>query len=293
MPAFTPGKYEGKAIDVTCLMPIRFINKSSGKSPHGFLNGDFPETLVIGMGPVKSSQADKNSGSFQIEQNPLFPGPYPFTVYIRQNLKYPLNALKEKTEGKVQVFFTVNSKGKVENVKAIYGKNTELNEEAMRVVSSMPNWIPGKRNGKPVDVNFTTWVDFKLQSKPSTNVIAQEFSPAKGEPYTIVEEMPKFPTGNKGFWNFIASQIRYPEKAKKNNIQGTVNVTFVVNAKGKIEKPKITRSIDPEMDAEALRVISSMPNLIPGKIKGMPVDVKMTVPVKFALEAGEQSSINA
>ena len=96
--------------------------------------------------------------------------------------------------------------------------------------------------------------------------------------------MPEFPGGQIAMLNFLSKNIRYPEAAHKAGIQGRVVATFVVEKDGSISNAKVMRSIDPLLDAEALRVINSMPNWIPGKQDGKPVAVKYTVPVSFKLD---------
>ena len=76
-------------------------------------------------------------------------------------------------------------------------------------------------------------------------------------------------------------QIKYPTKAIENKIQGRVIVQFVVNKDGSISGAKVVRSVDPDLDKEALRVINSMPKWKPGMQKGEPVSVKFTVPIVF------------
>lgn len=99
-----------------------------------------------------------------------------------------------------------------------------------------------------------------------------------------VEEMPEFPGGEQGLRTFLANTIKYPEEAQKAKTQGKVFVTFVVDKNGKVRNAKIARGVDPGLDAEALRVVSALPDWKPGKQKGEPVDVSYTVPINFALE---------
>ena len=84
--------------------------------------------------------------------------------------------------------------------------------------------------------------------------------------------------------NFLSKNIKYPTTAQENGIQGRVIVQFVVNTDGSITEPKVVRGVDPELDAEALRVISIMPKWKPGKQKGEAVRVKYTIPVMFRLQ---------
>lgn len=92
---------------------------------------------------------------------------------------------------------------------------------------------------------------------------------------------PDFPGGQKELLSFLSSQYQVPTKAIESKIQGRVIVQFVVNKDGSISNAKVVRSVDPDLDKEALRVINSMPQWKPGMQKGEPVSVKYTVPIVF------------
>ena len=105
------------------------------------------------------------------------------------------------------------------------------------------------------------------------------------EIFVVVEDMPEFPGGNAAMMKFLADNVRYPVIAKENGIQGRVIVNFVVNRDGSITDVGIVRGVDPSIDAEAVRVIESMPKWKPGKQRGKEVDVRFTLPVAFSLNA--------
>lgn len=98
------------------------------------------------------------------------------------------------------------------------------------------------------------------------------------------ETMPQFPGGREVLLKYLAANIKYPASAVKAKKQGRVIVTFIVQKDGSITHAKIAKSIDPELDAEALRVVKGMPKWTPGTQNGKPVNVKYTVPVKFSLQ---------
>lgn len=104
------------------------------------------------------------------------------------------------------------------------------------------------------------------------------------EPFIVVEEMPLFPGGEFALLTYIAEHTQYPEVAKENNIQGKVMVKFCVTAKGGVDKVSIYKSVDPELDAEAIRVVKTLPAFMPGKQGGKPVPVWFTVPINFQLK---------
>ena len=100
---------------------------------------------------------------FTVEQKPDFPGgPMEFYKYLAENTKYPYYAMDHQIQGTVWVQFIIDKQGNVTNVKVIKSVHPLLDEEAVRVVKSMPKWKPGLLNGKPVDVEFTVPIIFKL-----------------------------------------------------------------------------------------------------------------------------------
>jgi TonB family protein len=102
--------------------------------------------------------------------------------------------------------------------------------------------------------------------------------------YTAVEQMPQFPGGEAELMKYISNNIKYPTMAMENNIQGRVVVQFVVTSTGKIGEVKVVRSKDPDLDKEAVRVVKSLPNFIPGKMNGQAVNVWYTLPITFKLQ---------
>ena len=102
--------------------------------------------------------------------------------------------------------------------------------------------------------------------------------------FDVVEEMPQFPGGPSALFEFLGKNVRYPEAAYKAGVQGRVIATFVVEKDGSISEAKVVKHMSAELDAEALRVINSMPNWTPGKQNGVAVRVKYTVPITFRLQ---------
>ena len=103
--------------------------------------------------------------------------------------------------------------------------------------------------------------------------------------FTVVEEMPQFPGGMQKAMEFLAKNIRYPAESQKAKIEGRVIVQFVVKEDGKVSDVKVVRSVSPDLDAEAIRVVSMMPEWIPGKQRGKAVAVKYTMPIMFRLDS--------
>jgi len=103
------------------------------------------------------------------------------------------------------------------------------------------------------------------------------------EIFMVVENMPKFPGGDLGLMKYIQKNVNYPPIAKEYNITGKVYISFVVDKSGSVTNVKVVRGVDKNLDAEAVRVIKSLPKYKAGKQRGKPVRVMFTVPINFTL----------
>ena len=113
---------------------------------------------------------------------------------------------------------------------------------------------------------------------PSMDELAQK---GTDHVYQVVDEMPQFPGGNRAMMAYIGQNIKYPAEAVAKGIEGRVLVQFVVNKEGDLQDIKVMKSIDPLLDQEAIRVISSMPKWTPGKLKGEAVNIQYVLPIQF------------
>jgi len=179
------------------------------------------------------------------------------------------------------------------------------------VVRGMPRWKPGMKDGKPARVSFQLPVTFKLDQMNNEHktivrtVIAEDESgkhstksstatypdepikdnmkPDKNGVYQIAEEMPQFPGGEKALMEYIAKNLTYPQEARDKGVEGRVFIGMVIEKDGSVSNVKVLRGISQECDAEAVRVISSLPKWKPGKMKGEPVQVSYQIPINFKL----------
>ena len=119
----------------------------------------------------------------------------------------------------------------------------------------------------------------KVKTKPQTDTTKK-----KKTWDCMPETMPYFPGGQELLLKYLADNIKYPASAVKAKKQGRVIVTFIVQKDGSVTHAKIAKSIDPELDAEALRIVKGMPKWTPGTQNGKPVSVRYMVPVKFSLQ---------
>ncbi len=157
---------------------------------------------------------------------------------------------------------------KVNDLTAIVeAKAVKSTEEVVQVATAL------KDTAKPVEVKYIpVEVTEKLQGTPV---------------FEVVEQMPEYPGGIAASVEYIQKNMRYPEAAEKNGTQGRVTVQFIIDKEGNVTNPKVLRSVDKDLDAEAIRLVGAMPKWKPGMQKGKAVAVKYTLPVVFKLEGGK------
>lgn len=236
---------------------------------------------------TSAQESKKNDDVFFIVENmPVYPGG---DEQIRKDIsnlvEYPKYAQENGIQGKVYVTFIVNAEGKISASKIARGVDSALDQEALRVVNALDKtWKPGTQKGKAVKVSYTIPINFALGGGKTIETKKATVAKNKGDVYYIVEEMPVYPGGDPALRDFIAKNVKYPEKAQEKGIQGRVYVTFIVDVDGSITGAKIARGVDPSLDNEAIRVVNSSPKWTPGKQDGEAVKVSYTVPITFALQ---------
>lgn len=112
----------------------------------------------------------------------------------------------------------------------------------------------------------------------------------KDKVYMAVEKVAEYPGGQKAMMQFLVENVKYPENAMKNDIQGRVVVKFIVTKKGKIKDVTVLKPVDPELDKEAIRVVESMPDWIPAQNDGKAVDSYFHLPVSFKLRSFDEET---
>ena len=126
--------------------------------------------------------------------------------------------------------------------------------------------------------------ELEIEDTESDEDIAIEIEEeSDDEFFMVVENMPEFPGGDLGLMKYIRKNVKYPPIAKEYNITGKVYVSFIVDKSGSVTNAKIVRGVDKNLDAEALRVVKSLPKYKPGKQRGKPVRVMFTIPINFTL----------
>ena len=281
IPAWQPGMEGGRPVRFAYATPFNFL-----------LNPDKYEEITA-MGsfappPSGTSKIDEETPFVVVEEMPLFPGgDEELLKHIALNTKYPENAKANNIQGRVILRFCVTNTGSVNRISILRGVNHELDAEAVRVVSELPRFTPGKQGGKAVNVWYMVPITFALSQKNTGNEKSE--APTQTEavskppeyPVTGYDEAPVFKGGEAAIKKFITRNLVYPPSAVSKGLSGKVIVNYCIGTQGKVEAATVYQGIDPELDAEALRVIKILPAFQPAKLEGKPVHVWYQIPVTF------------
>lgn len=206
---------------------------------------------------------------------PQFPGgKKAMDDYILSNFVIAGDKFVQGEQPVVRVKFLVSKIGEISNVsivRKIKGQeqpifSVDYENELIKFIENMPNWVPGKKNKRKQAMYRTIDVDFKKVS------------------FSNVEQLPQFPGGEEEMYKFINWNLKYPVIAQESGIQGKVIVGFTVLKDGTASDIQILRGIDTYCDREAIRVVKMMPKWIPAKQNGIPAKVSYFVPIIFKLK---------
>lgn len=251
-----PAMYQGKVVEYTFVLPIYFN----------------PEKY-------KKYKEETDKLFVNYEEMPSFPGGLKACLqFISRNINTDLlrNLPDFLSEDKYRVIcqFTIDSLGVIRNPRIARSCHESLDKEAIRLIRLMPKWNPGKLHGIPTSIRYTMPVTFNRRQLCDTV-------------YQVADKMPEYPGGMKELLQFISKRTRFYWHT--NNIPGECGVSgrticsFIINKEGEISNLKIERPIDPYLDRQALRILTEMPEWIPGEENGEKVCVKYTVPVSWRI----------
>ncbi|MDE6553655.1 MAG: energy transducer TonB [Muribaculaceae bacterium] len=245
-----------------------------------------------------STQITKDN---KVSEVPEIPATFPGGIkalykYLEKEVKYPRKAEENYVEGRVLVKFVINEEGCVTNPSVIQSVSPELDAEALRVVKSFPKWNSAWDDGKRVPYYYVLPIQFRIP-RPIIEILDSLVEPklvfanmteiTKDNNVSKVPEIPAtFSGGMKGLNKYIGKEARYPRKAAKNKVDGLVLVKFVINEKGYVTKPSVIQGVSPELDAEALRLVKSLPRWNAAWDDGKRVPYDYVLPIQFRLPEG-------
>ena len=244
--------------------------------------------LLLSIGFNVSAQNDLEIYPV-LDVEPSFPGGIDsMNAFLERTIVYPKEAMKQGIEGKSYLTFMVGVDGTIQNVKVIrpLANCPACDQEAIRAVNLMPKWIPGQLNSKVVTSKYTLPVKFKIQQQavyePYTVKIPNEDNLP---PIIYPDEPAAFPGGMSALKKYLADSLVYPKEALELKIEGKCITQFVVTDQGAVSNPILKRGMPdcPECDAEALRLVKSMPKWKPAMLNGKAIESTFNLPISFKI----------
>lgn len=224
-----------------------------------------------------------------------------FYKYVSRTIKYPAIARDNELQGNTIIKFSV-IQGEISGISTVYALGLGCDAQAMKAILGYTNFMHVK------DGNYTIKIAFRLpdaSSKisnpeivspkgytalPEITVVANSNSANatsgtqdKVYDFVSITKQPVFPGGMDKLYKYLAENCRYPEEAMKNNVQGKVFLSFIVETNGELSNVKVERGLGSGTDEEAVRLMENSPNWTPGYSGDLPVRVKYNIPISFNL----------
>ena len=249
MPKWIPGSHNGKVVNAQYILPINV---------------------------VRSSVPQFVGGSEALHQ------------FLLDNIQYLQAREIGLPQGRICLQFNVSELGKISDVKVINGITSSLDREVVRVIESMPDWIPAKQREESIDAQYTLSINFQVMWLSAPMIpMSFSFSPAEVQPedfvFLIFVRFAEFIGGNNALTQFLFNNIQYPIDALRRRAEGLVVVGFVVEKTGQLADIEIISSVDSSLDNEAIRLVKKMPRWRPAEINGEVVRVRFRLPIGFSI----------
>jgi len=218
--------------------------------------------FLVAIFVVKAQQTE-NRSSFNVDNLPeTFGGKEDLKRFLHNHLIYPAEDVKNKKEGVVTLNFVVTKEGSATNIQVAKPVTPNIDKEAVYLLKLI-EWIPAKKEGSAINVNFTLDIPFSI-SKYKKAVKERGFdtplyvdlsTDSSFSVYETAERSPLYNNPDKTFTEFIYATMQYPEIAVRQGIEGNVKLTFVVEPDGQTSNIKIISGINGGCNNEAIRVI--------------------------------------
>jgi TonB family protein len=273
-----------QAVDEKHLAFVRELESKGWMSTDTVVTFDpntYQETVQIVRNSIAPEVDENGKLVYQYaEVQPQFPGGQEaLNKFLTDHLKYPEAAQKAGAEGIATVRFVVNQDGTINKARAVassgFNMREDMLEAAENVVLSMPKWTPAQHKGKNVSCSFAIQVNFRLPESISKSANAN----------------PEFPGGMDALIKFLGKNTRYPAAAKAANAEGMVIVKFTVKTDGsltEVAQVNTSKPLHPDLVAEAIRVVQSMPKWKPAVKEGKVLNAEYTLPINFKLDGPKE-----
>ncbi len=219
----------------------------------------------------------------KVDEQPAFEGGMPaFYEYINNNLQFPKDSKLAEVKGRVYVQFIITKDGSIEEPIIIKGLEETFDKAALELVKNSPKWIPGSQKGVPVNVKMVLPISFG--TSPAPNPVTLEIEYLEGNSLEKVDKMPEYKGGIPTFYTYVLANLKYPQQARREGVEGKVMVQFVVSKNGTVKDAIILKGIGASCDNAALDIINNSKGWTAGEYQNKPVDVQMVLPITFKLD---------
>lgn len=276
------------------------------------------EVVTESIQPIVPMALKKKQAKIE-ETIQAIPGLEDFYSFMKKHIRYPAIAQMNKTQGTAMIKFTLID-GALENIGIAQKLAGGCDVEAMRAIVSYPDFKALKSGKYTIKINFAlsevntpkinpniaaikgyialndiTVVGFggskeTAQKSISLDQVNIDQNDTKVYDFVSINVQPSFAGGMQNFYAYLKSTVKYPAEAIKNNIQGKVFLSFVVEKDGKLTDIKVERKLGFGTDEEAVRVLDESPKWIPGINDGKAVRVKYNIPISFSLDKTNNQS---
>ncbi len=237
---------------------------------------------------------DSTAGYFMPYPPDFIKEDFSTTNFIKKNLIYPEDAIRDSISGVAHVRFRLNERGERDHLSVIPSVSPSLDQEAIRLVNLMPKMKPIKKGNMykvancfiPIQFTVNDYLSSKNDSTTKTN---EPVEISNSQFYLMREDiiMPEFPGGLNKMLQFIGKNLTYPKDALRRDVSAKVLVRFMIDCDGSVKDITIIQSAYPVLDAEAIRVVKLLPRWTPGKQKKdtgtYPIKTLFTLPIAFTM----------
>lgn len=197
--------------------------------------------------------------------------------FLSENIKYPIECEKQGVQGRVILRIVINKDGSVTDVEVAKSVHPLLDAEAVRVASSMPRWQPATKDGQPVRIRYSLPINFSLNT-PATEKDSENVGQASRDRDAT------FPGGLEAIRKYLDKNFVRPLECS--NIEGDMEVAFIVDEEGKVSMVEVTKSLHPKLDKALTQVFMNMPKWQPAMRDGKPRQMRFTMPLHYFQHIG-------
>ena len=199
--------------------------------------------------------------------------------FLSENIKYPVECEKQGIQGRVVLLIVIDKDGSVKDIKVAKSVHPLLDAEAVRVASSMPHWQPATKDGQPVRIRYSLPITFSLN-----NATTEKGKGSEKVGQASRDRDATYPGGLEAIRKYLDKNFVRPLECS--DIEGNMEVAFIVDEEGKVSMVEVTKSLHPKLDKALTQVFMNMPKWQPAMRDGKPRQMRFTMPLHYFQHIG-------